>query len=88
MRTDLLIVWPAASAPATTRKMVIECKLLHGSLEQTIRDGLSQTRAYLDRCGAREGHLVFDRTDGKPWEQKLFRREASADGTPITVWGM
>ena len=45
--------------------MVIECKLLHRSLDQTIREGLSQTRAYMDRCGAHEGHLVvFDRTRG------------------------
>ena len=73
MRTDLLIVWPVAAAaaePAATRKMVIECKLLHRGLDQTIREGLSQTRAYMDRCGAAEAHLVvFDRTADKPWEQ-------------------
>ena len=89
MRTDLLIVWPAAAPPGRTRRMVIECKLLHRSLERTIRDGLTQTRAYLDRCGAGEGHLViFDRSADKPWEQKLFRREPAAGGAPITVWGM
>ena len=89
MRTDLLIVWPAAAPPGRSRKMVIECKLLRRGLERTIREGLAQTRAYLDRCGAGEGHLViFDRTADKPWEQKLFRRAASADGTPVTVWGM
>ena len=61
-------------------------------LERTIREGLAQTRAYLDRCGAGEGHLViFDRSADKPWEQKLFRRTAPASaavGPPITVWGM
>ena len=89
MRTDLLIVWPAAAAPDRARKLVIECKLLHRSLEQTIRDGLTQTRAYLDRCGAAEGHLViFDRSPDRSWEQKLFRREPAAAGPPITVWGM
>ena len=92
MRTDLLIVWPAAAPPGRARRMVIECKLLHRSLERTIREGLAQTRAYLDRCGAGEGHLViFDRSADKPWEQKLFRRTASASdaaGPPITVWGM
>ena len=51
MRTDLLIVWPLA-APSEVRKTVIECKLLHGSLAQTTRDGLEQTRAYMDRCAA------------------------------------
>ena len=89
MRTDLLIVWPAAAPPGRARRMVIECKLLHRSLDRTIRDGLAQTRAYLDRCGAGEGHLViFDRTEGKPWEQRLFRREAVDGGTTVTVWGM
>ena len=90
MRTDLLIVWPATAPPGgRQRKMVIECKVLHRSLERTISDGLSQTRAYLDRCGAAEGHLViFDRAPDRPWEQKLFRREPAADGAPITVWGM
>ena len=88
MRTDLLIVWPASAPPDRTRKMVIECKLLHGSLERTIDKGLTQTRAYLDRCGAAEGHLViFDRTPGRTWEQKFFRRAPAADGAPITVWG-
>lgn len=56
--------------------MMIECKLLHRCLDQTIREGLSQTRTCMDRCGATEGHLiVFDRTAGKTWEEKLFRRD-------------
>ena len=85
-RTDLLIVWPQGEA---TRKFVVECKVLHKSLEQTVRDGLAQTAAYMDRCGAEEGHLVlFDRTEGKPWADKLFRREESVGGGEITVWGM
>ena len=89
MRTDLLIVWPAAAPPERTRRMVIECKLLHRSLDRTIREGLAQTRAYLERCGAGEGHLViFDRSADRSWEQKLFRREPAAGGAPITVWGM
>ena len=89
MRTDLLIVWPAGAPPERTRRMVIECKLLRGSLEETIRTGLEQTRAYLDRCGAAEGHLViFDRTEGTPWRDKLFRRERTDGGAPVTVWGM
>ena len=45
MRTDLLVIWPASAPPGGTRKMVIECKLLHGSREQTIGEGLAQTRA-------------------------------------------
>ena len=89
MRTDLLIIWPAGAEPDRTRRMVIECKLLHRGLERTIREGLTQTRAYMERCGAAEGHLVvFDRTEGTSWDRKMFRREETAGGPPVTVWGM
>ena len=37
MRTDLLIVWPV---DGEVHKTVIECKLLHSSIDQTIADGL------------------------------------------------
>ena len=85
-RTDLLIFWPQSGC---TRKFVVECKVLHKGLERTVRDGLAQTAAYMDRCGAEEGHLVlFDRTEGKPWADKLFRREEPVGGGAVTVWGM
>ncbi len=91
-RTDLLIIWPqrGRGAPGSAAaKFVIECKVLHKSLEWTIREGLEQTAGYMDRCVARAGHLVvFDRTEGKPWEEKIFRREESLNGRAITVWGM
>ena len=85
-RTDLLIVWPRGR---TVDRAVVECKIRHGGLERTIRDGLAQTRAYMDRCGAREGHLVvFDRNPERTWSEKLFRREEAGADVPITVWGM
>ena len=96
-RTDLLIIWPSASAataagtaPDGADRFVVECKVLHRSLERTIREGVSQTAGYVDRCAAASGHLViFDRTEGKRWEDKIFRREEHADdGRAITVWGM
>ena len=87
MRTDLLIVWPQGDQ---TRKIVIECKLLHKSLEQTIAEGLEQTAEYMDRCAAEAGNLViFDRRAGRRWEDKVFhRRCASEGGVEIDVWGM
>ena len=89
MRTDLLVVWPADAPPAQSRRMVIECKLLRGAMERTVREGLRQTRRYLDRCAAAEGHLViFDRTPGKEWREKLFCRRETGGGAVITVWGM
>ena len=87
-RTDLLIVWPQGGRD---RRRVVECKLRHGDLERTIVEGLAQTRAYLDRCGAEAGHLiVFDRSTERSWEEKIFRRDAQPGaGAPrVTVWGM
>ena len=81
-RTDLLIRWPQGGR---TRKFVVECKLRRGELERTIAEGVTQTRGYMDRCGAETGHLsVFDRAK----ERTVFRRDPAADVAPVTVWGM
>lgn len=86
MRTDLLVIWPQADR---TQQIVVECKLLHRSLEQTIAAGLEQTWAYMDRCGTSEGHLViFDRTPEKAWEDKLFHRQETVRQRLVHVWGM
>ena len=86
-RTDLLIVW---SQGEQTLKVVIECKVLHKSLKQTIAAGLEQTAAYMDRCAAEAGHLViFDRRTNRRWADKVFhRRRVSDNGVEIEVWGM
>ena len=74
---------------AQVDRIVIECKVLHGSLERTIADGLEQTAAYMDRCAAREGHLVIvDRSAGKEWNEKVFHRRTVSRGVTIDVWGM
>ncbi len=91
-RTDLLIVWPRQGAGGPddpVDRIVIECKVLHRSLERTIAEGLVQTTAHMDRCRATEGYLVvFDRSAGKAWEEKIFRRKENVDGRTIAVWGM
>ena len=85
-RVDLLILWPQGGR---IRKFVVECKVLHKDPDLTIEEGLSQTRGYMDRCGAESGHLiVFDRAPDRTWEEKIFRRETPAGGGAITVWGM
>ncbi len=88
-RTDLLVAWPVAGETGgEVRKTVIECKLLRDSFEATRERGLTQTRDYMDRCGATAGHLViFDRREGRSWEEKI-RREETEDGPPVTIWGM
>ena len=91
------MIWPLPLLPCgrgvggegETQKIVIELKLLHKSLEQTLALGLEQTWEYLDRCGAEEGHLViFDRALDKAWEEKLFQRYETVRGQRMTVWGM
>ena len=37
---------------------------------------------------AEEHLVVFDRTEGRSWEEKLHRREEAEGGAPVTVWGM
>ena len=82
----MLIVWPRGGR---THNFVVECKVVRKGLEPTIREGLRQTRGYMDRCAGESGHLViFDRREGRRWEDKIFRREESVDGGAITVWGM
>ena len=89
LRTDLLLVWPLPGDSGGVQKVVIECKVMHRGLERTLCEGLEQTRAYMDRCGSAEGHLViFDRTEGKPWEEKVYRRDETEGGARVTVWGM
>ena len=75
---------------ARVDEIVIECKVLHGSLKRTISEGLEQTAAYMDRCAAAAGHLVvIDRAPGKSWDEKVFhRRTKSRRGVAIDVWGM
>ena len=88
-RTDLLLVWPVGGDRGRPQKVVIECKVLHGGFERTLREGLAQTRAYMDRCAAAEGHLVlFDRSEGTSWDDKVYRREETEGGVPVAVWGM
>ena len=83
----MLIVWPQGEL---TRKVVVECKILHKSLEQTVAEGVEQTVGYMDRCGAEAGHLViFDRRENRRWADKVFHdRRTSASGVAIEVWGM
>ncbi|TSE22734.1 hypothetical protein Tsedi_02318 [Tepidimonas sediminis] len=71
------------------QRVVLELKILHKSLEATIEEGLTQTAAYADQCGAQEAHLiVFDRRPGRSWEEKIFHRTETLGGRTIGVWGM
>ena len=85
LRTDLLILWPT---PAGMQKIVLELKLLRKTLDKTIEQGMMQTAEYLDRTGTAEGHLmIFDRTQGKTWDEKIFCQEREHAGHRMTIWG-
>lgn len=93
-RTDLLILWRLKDG--SYQRVIIELKILHRSREQTIQRGMAQTWKYVDTCGADEAHLIiFDRNEGKPWEEKIFQETLVYEGTtdhpvrfPITIWRM
>ena len=88
-RADLLIEWPQGER---VRKYVVECKVRHArrGLERTVAEGVEQTAAYMERCGAEAGHLVvFDRDERRSWDEKVFQRRRHAEsGAEIAVWGM
>ena len=85
-RTDLFIVWPYDSG---VQRVVIELKILHKGLKETIASGLEQTWQYMDKCGADTGHLViFDRSENRSWDEKIFVRTESFKSARISVWGM
>ena len=88
-RADLLIEWPEGDE---VRRYVVECKVRHDrwGLERTVAEGVEQTAAYMDRCGAEAGHLVvFDRSEERSWDDKLFcDRRTAESGAEIAVWGM
>ncbi|HDR05491.1 MAG TPA: AAA family ATPase [Candidatus Marinimicrobia bacterium] len=75
-RTDLLIEWPTTEKAyfGAVQRIVIETKILRKSLESTIEEGVNQTKAYGQKAGAEDLHLIiFDRSD-RPWEEKIAER--------------
>ena len=90
-RTDLLIRKPLTdSYGGPIQRIVLELKIKRNSLEKTIEDGLRQTWEYMDKAGSvDEGHfIIFDRTPGKPWDEKIWHEEREYNGRKIMVWGM
>lgn len=90
-RTDLLIRKPLTEQyGGPIQRIVLELKIKRYSLEKTIENGLRQTWEYMDKAGSvDEGHfIIFDRTPGKPWEEKIWHAQHDYNGHPIMVWGM
>ena len=90
-RTDLLIRKPLTDHyGGPIQRVVMELKILRRSLERTIEDGLRQTAAYMDIAGSvDEGHLIiFDRSQTRSWDERIWHRPYEQDGRTIMVWGM
>ena len=90
-RTDILVRKPLTDkAGGTMQYIVIELKILRGDREKCIERGLEQTYGYIDKCGmGDEGHFVlFDRSKGKTWEDKIFHETREYRGREIHIWGM
>ena len=90
-RTDLLIRKPLTDRyGGPVQRVVLELKLKRGDLDKLIEKGLKQTWQYMDTVGGvDEGHfIVFDRTQEKTWEERIWHRQCEYQGHPIMVWGM
>jgi hypothetical protein len=90
-RTDLLIRKPLTDHyGGPVQRVVLELKLRRGDLDKVIEQGLQQTADYMDLMGSvDEGHLIiFDRTQEKTWDERIWHRHYEHAGRSITVWGM
>ncbi len=92
-RTDLFVEWPVSETEGyygSVQRVVLELKILYNSLETTVADGLVQTAAYAQQCGADEAHLlIFDRRPRISWDEKIWQEtDHQVDGRNIQVWGM
>ena len=90
-RTDLLIRKPLTDHyGGPVQRIVLELKIKRGSLDKLIELGLEQTAEYMDLVGSvDEGHLIiFDRTQEKTWEERLWHRPYDYHGRNVMAWGM
>lgn len=90
-RTDLLIRKPLTDHyGGPVQRIVLEMKIKRGDLDKVIEKGLEQTAGYMDLVGSvDEGHLIiFDRTQEKTWEERIWHRPYEYNGRTIMVWGM
>jgi len=90
-RTDVLLEWPIDPQQAylgPIQRIVIELKILHSSLETTLKKGLEQTTDYAQRCKADEAPLIiFNRRAKVSWDDKIWHHDEKQNGRVIQVWG-
>lgn len=90
-RTDLLIRKPLTNHyGGPVQRVVLELKIKRGNLAKVIAQGLEQTAGYMDSVGSvDEGHLIiFDRTQDKTWDERIWHKPYEHADHTIMVWGM
>jgi hypothetical protein len=90
--TDLLLEWPLDKEQGfygEVQRVVLELKILYGSLDKTINDGVQQVADYARRCGSEEAYLlIFNRDPAASWEDKIWHKTGFRDNDlPVSVWG-
>jgi len=79
MRADICVLYKEDKYP-------IELKILQN--QRSLSESLKQTAAYMDKMGTAEGWLVlFDKDQGKSWDEKIYMRKESVDNKVVTVVG-
>ena len=90
-RTDLLIRKPLTDHyGGPVQRIVLELKIKRGNIDTLIEKGLEQTANYMVTVGSvDEGHLIiFDRTQEKTWDERIWHKPYEYAGRTIVVWGM
>jgi len=78
-RLDLCITY-------NDKKYPVEIKINRG--KQSIERGIEQTLGYMDTLGCSEGWLViFDRSQEKPWDEKVYQKTEKINGKTVSVFG-
>ena len=90
--TDLYLEWPMDQEKGfygDVQKVVLELKILRGSLDRTIAEGKAQVADYARRIGTEEAYLViFDRGPEKDWDTKIWEKSGlQAGDLSVSVWG-
>jgi hypothetical protein len=78
-RLDLMIKYKGQAYPVE-----LKIRALEKFVELKRQENLKQLRAYMDKCGAKEGWLVvFDRDTFKSWDEKLTWEITQYEGATI-----
>ena len=71
------------------QRIILELKILHQSLDETIAQGLKQTADYADLCAADEAHLlIFNRQPDVAWDDKIWQDSRPYAQRSISLWGL